>query len=349
MTTDSVGKLQGRTLLLRVNASQEIGTGHFMRCLALAQAWQDCAGVAFFATSEMPLILNSRLQNEKISIHKIDAVIGSEADAKQTADEARKIKADWVVVDGYMFSGEYYAALRCLGLRVLAIDDIAHQARYPVNAILNQNLSANKFAYKDKIDFSTDLLLGPKFSLQRREFRNVPRRDYRQPDETMRVLLTFGGADSENLTGLILANLIHTAKSPLRVTIAAGSLNPNISQIKETARTAPFPCEVHVDVDNMAEIMSWADVAITAAGSTIWELASMGVPSLIAATEQNQIAGLTALARVSYFRAMLAHELVSADIGQEIMRLLSSTMVKPNIEFDACGAIRVAEYLQSYN
>ena len=333
-------------LLIRADADSRIGIGHVMRCLALAQAWQDSGGKAVLVAAELPEGLEERLRHEGIQLARITAPVGGPEDAAATLAVARHHKAAWVVVDGYAFSAHYFDALREAGPRVVAVDDMGHLERYPVDVLLNQNLSATPALYDGRIGVSTTLLLGPRFSLLRREFRQIPQRPQSGPHEPRRVLVTFGGADHENLTGDVLRNLQRTVRRDLHVIVLAGSANPHIPLLREIAAGTPFLCEVRVDVPDVAELMAWADAAITAAGSTVWELASLGVPALIGAIETNQLMGLSALVEIPFFRAMEAKELLSTDLGEQLDRLWDESANRHEIGFDAFGATRVVDILR---
>ena len=333
-------------LLIRADADSRIGVGHVMRCLALAQAWQDSGGEAVFVAAEIPGGLDGRLRQEEIELVRITVPVGGPEDAAATLAVACDQKAAWVVVDGYRFSAQYFDALRQAGVRGLAIDDMGHLERYPVNALLNQNLSATPAVYHGRAGSSTTLLLGPRFSLLRREFRRIPPRPQPGLHEPRRVLVTFGGADHENLTGDVLGNLQRTVRRDLHVIVLAGAANPHVPQLRELAAGMRFSCEVRVDVSNVAELMAWADAAITAGGSTVWELASLGVPALIGAVERNQLMGISALSEVPFFHATPAGELLSSDIGDRLERLWDKQESRSGSGFDALGASRVVDFLR---
>src|SRR5208337_116367 len=109
-------------LVVRADATVTSGTGHVMRCLALAQAWQDAGGQAIFAMAEGTLAVAERLRNESFEVERPGVQVGSAADAEKTSQLALQRGATWVVVDGYKFNAEYHASLKSHGLKVLLID-----------------------------------------------------------------------------------------------------------------------------------------------------------------------------------------------------------------------------------
>lgn len=334
-------------LLLRADASATIGTGHIMRCLALAQAWQDAGGQAVFACAEMPDTLVARLEREQVPVRCLDVAVAGEADIAATVALAHQLGASWLVVDGYRFTPVFLDAVRSGGPRVLAVDDMAHLERYPVDLVLNQNLSARRETYHGKLARDTELLLGPRYSLLRREFRSTVA-GTRAPlnGRARRVLLTFGGSDPENHTGTILQRLT-TRAGGCEVCVLAGAANTHVPALRERAARSPFPCEVRVNVENVAEIMAWADVAITAGGSTVWELAAMRLPALIGAISEDQRVIGPALRRIGSFRAWTIEGLLERDLNVEMERLLAAPSDFGGL--DALGATRVVEQLTHHH
>lgn len=332
------------TLVIRADASAGMGTGHVMRCLALAQAWQDAGGRAVFVCAQLPAPLAGRLKREKCTIVRLSAARGSPADAEATLRVARAQGAAWTIVDGYDFNPGYYRLLRGADLHVLAVDDMAHLERYPVDVLLNQNLSAHAGLYAGKVEAYTRLLLGPRCSLLRREFRTAPLPATRAAGAPLRVLVSFGGGDAENFTGQILQKLATADSRRWEVVALAGGANPHVAALRRFAAKAPFACEVRVNEENVAQLMAGATVAISAAGSTVWELAAMRLPALIGAHEDNQLAGLAALRAVPFFRVWTVAELLQRDLALELSTLAAAPV--PISGFDALGAERVVAALR---
>ncbi|NJM05046.1 UDP-2,4-diacetamido-2,4,6-trideoxy-beta-L-altropyranose hydrolase [Candidatus Gracilibacteria bacterium] len=265
------------TLLIRADASPQIGTGHVMRCLALAQAWQEQGGKVVFASVLISPGLAERLRTEGIELHSIAQVPGSAADAHETTALAQELRAPWLVVDNYHFDDNYQQLLKQRGLRLLAIDDYGHATHYHADMVLNQNIYASVDLYP-QCNPNTKLLLGCDYALLRREF--WPWRDWQRPiaATARRVLVTLGGADPHNTTARVVQALDLIAAVDLEVVVLIGASNPYLSAIEATVRASRHQIVVRQNVSDMPELMAWADVAITAAGSTCWELLAMGYP-----------------------------------------------------------------------
>jgi UDP-2,4-diacetamido-2,4,6-trideoxy-beta-L-altropyranose hydrolase len=269
-------------LVIRADASVEIGTGHIMRCLALAQAWQERGGAAtFIAHERLPAPLAARLQNEGMALSPLTAQPGSPADAETVIALARAGEAAAVVVDGYHFGGDYQRWLKAAGLRVLFVDDNGHAEDYSADWVLNQNVHAHAGFYTRREAYSV-LLLGTPYTLLRREFRQW-QMERETPSEARRVLVTIGGSDPKNVTEIVIEAL---RGEPYEVVVVVGGGHPNRARLEGAA--ARTSIEVRHDVRDMPALMAWADLAVTACGTTTWELALMQLPSVAIVTADNQ-------------------------------------------------------------
>jgi UDP-2,4-diacetamido-2,4,6-trideoxy-beta-L-altropyranose hydrolase len=278
---------QNRSLLIRCDASVAIGTGHAMRCLALAQAWQDAGGDAVFALAEATPAIEQRLQRERVRVVRLKAKAGSEDDSHETVALGRDLQAAWVVVDGYGFGAGYQAALKRAGLKVLFIDDNRHAAHYTADAVLNQNAHAKESLYASR-EASTRLLLGPSFAMLRREFKSWRAWKREIPAIGRNVLVTMGGSDPDNFTKKAVEGLGAVSGRNLRIRILVGGSNPHAGSLEELAAIRENSVDLVKDATDMPEQMSWADVAVAGAGSICLEMCLMGLPALLIDLAENQ-------------------------------------------------------------
>lgn len=274
-------------LIIRADASTRMGTGHVMRCLALAQAWQEAGGAAMLAAATLPAALCDRLDAEAVEARLIDAEPGSAADAEQTTALAHAHGATWIVVDGYQFGAEYQQTLKDAGLRVLFIDDYGHARGYCADLVLNQNSYADEGLYTNRAP-DTKLLLGSRYVLLRREF--WPWRGWRREIAPVarKVLVTLGGADPDNVTLKVLQALNGVELAELEVVLIVGGGNPHAASLEAEAQHSRHTVRLERNVTNMPELMAWADLAISASGSTCYELAFMGLPTCMIVLAENQ-------------------------------------------------------------
>jgi UDP-2,4-diacetamido-2,4,6-trideoxy-beta-L-altropyranose hydrolase len=283
------------TLLIRCDASVTMGTGHAMRCLALAQAWQDAGGKVTFAMAAATPSIEARLRIEGVKVVRLAVSSGSAQDSAQTCGLAHQEKAAWVVVDGYQFGSAYQTALRTPGLKVLFVDDHGDSSQYPADLVLNQNLHAGEGLYHGRAAH-TRLLLGPRYILLRREFAFWRKRTFGIASRARRILVTMGGSDPDNVTEQILKILL--TEPDLELTVVVGGSNPHLANIEHLVEGANRPIRLLKDVSDMPALMVWADLVVSGAGTTSWEICMMGLPAALCVLAPNQKGIAADLARL---------------------------------------------------
>jgi UDP-2,4-diacetamido-2,4,6-trideoxy-beta-L-altropyranose hydrolase len=276
-----------KNLVIRADASIQIGTGHIMRCLALAQAWQEKGGQAIFVLANKSPALEARLGLEGMKVVYLLVEAGSSEDAKQTADFAHQFEAEWVVVDGYHFGSEYQKAIKNFGVSLLFVDDYGHAGHYYADLVLNQNISAHEDLYQSRETY-TQLLIGTQYVLLRREFWQW--RDWQREINPIarNLLVTLGGSDPDNVTLKVIQALSQVNVDDFEVIVIVGGSNPHYEELQAEVAASKLSISLQQNVNNMTELMAWADMAIAAGGSTNWELAFMGLPSLVITVAENQ-------------------------------------------------------------
>jgi UDP-2,4-diacetamido-2,4,6-trideoxy-beta-L-altropyranose hydrolase len=283
-----MSSLVGQKLLIRADAKQQMGTGHVMRCLALAQAWQDAGGCATFVMTSKAPKLEARLKLEGMELVFFQMEAGSKGDAYRTVQLARWIGADWLVVDGYQFDTNYQRIIKEADLHLMVIDDNGHASHYWADVVLNQNLHASEGLYINR-ESDTRLLLGTKYVMLRREFSKWRGLKRAVPETAYRTLITLGGCDSENVTSELVKALLHRPIDDLEVAVVSGSSNPHYHALKAVVCKSPLAIRVMQNVTDMPELMAWSDMVVSAGGSTCWESAFMGLPAILIVNAENQV------------------------------------------------------------
>lgn len=312
--------------IFRVDANTEIGYGHLMRCVAMAQELHSLKIEVSFLVSKPSENIRKRLEEDAFTCIPVKAVPGSSEDALETAGYAASVKASWIGIDGYQFNGKYQKYLKDKGFSLFFIDDYGHCEHYFADIILNQNISATEDYYKSREDY-TELLMGTDYVLLREEFKAYRKFRRKIFGRAEKILITIGGSDPYNVTLKALEGIEKTGLKNLEVKVITGGANPNIAAIENFAckSGAGLKIEILKDIKNMSEIMAWADIAVSGGGSTCWELALLGLPALVTAWADNQRPIADALGKKEIAVNLGWHEKITADnIAGELEKLILS-------------------------
>ncbi len=269
--------IDGRTLAIRADGDNTIGTGHLMRCLALADAWQRAGGIARLHCAAIPDAIRDRYRGMGV---RVDI-----RPAWSAADVATG--ADVVLLDGQHLPDTELSALSGTRVPLVVIDDHGWRPRYPCALVLNQNAYAEPGLYAGKT--TAELCLGPRWCLLRREFADPAPRVV--SDRVERVLILMGGADPTGRSALALDATERAARAlpgDIEAVLVVGAANPALDALTRHAAGLRIRAAVHHDVRNLVPLMASADLAISAAGSTIWELAALGTPMILGAQNEGE-------------------------------------------------------------
>lgn len=261
--------------------------GHVMRTLAIAQHWKRTRGDVHFLMSESTDYFSQILDKNDLDWKKIHSSRGTEQDLDETVGVIEGNPVSAVVLDGYQFDRNYQARLRKMDPYCLLIDDLGDNDYYCPNGILNQNLYAEHSLYDGKTPGDTDFFLGADFVLLREEFFQQERPTPLEVSPPT-ILLTLGGSERRNAILFVLESLVSLTNGfDFSVEIVVNSSNSSLNEIYNVMEN--FEGTVHVNPDNVPEIMANASLAITGGGTTVWELIYFGVPVLCTILATNQV------------------------------------------------------------
>ncbi len=289
-------------IAFRADASAEIGTGHFMRCLTLADELKKQGAYILFISRNLPLYLSEMLSKKGVGYiplttdstqkstdelaHSSWLGTSQAQDAQATLQTLADKSWDWIIVDHYALDKRWESAVRGSCKKLMVIDDIADR-QHDCDVLLDQNYYADmQTRYLNKVPEHCQLLLGPRFALLRDEFRSMREKVKVRTGEVEKILVFFGGVDSGNYTSLAIQALAEL-NSKQQVDVVIGVQHPNREQIQQACINHGFIC--HVQTMRMAELMAEADLAIGAGGSASWERCCLGLPALLVAVSKNQI------------------------------------------------------------
>lgn len=351
MVAGPAGEMSNLRIAFRADASLQIGTGHVMRCLTLADALREKGGqCTFVCRSHVGHLLDLVAQrgHKALSLSEPQENFNAPADPVHAAwlgtnwaDDAEQTKlalagqmVDWLVVDHYALDARWEQALRPQAKHIMTIDDLADRP-HACDLLLDQNLGRSAQDYGGLLKGNPTTLIGPLYALLRPEFaalrsQSLARRQ--SNPQLRRLLITMGGVDKDNATGQVLAALQScNLPADLRVTVVMGPYAPWLSQVQAQATQMPRQTEVLVAVNNMAQLMAESDLAIGAAGGTAWECCSLGLPSLVLVLAKNQLPGAVALQKAGAAVAMESQQqitvfmepLQAAKFAKEVLTKLS--------------------------
>lgn len=344
-----------RRFAFRADSSGTIGSGHIVRCATLAGVLRDRGADIIFVCRELPEHLAVWLQSLGFYVAHIKSSqepICEESDAKLTRDALEELApVDCLVVDHYGLGMEWEQALRSLAKNVLVIDDFDHRS-HDCDFLLNQNYrTSNRSSPKTRQKNSPELLLGPKFALVRPEFSALRTNRRHRSGAVKRILVCFGGGDPKNFSEAVLSALAATDAPLEHIDIVVGYASPHIDDLVRRYRDNAH-IEFHSHVDNMAELLDSADLAIGAGGTMTWERACLGVPSIVFGIVDNQHGALAALIEDGFLvgvpemthpDASLIASCLQSTIGNAPMLRGLSRRIETLV--DGRGAQRVADVL----
>ena len=297
-------------VVIRADANSKIGMGHVMRCLSVADALLKRGEEVLFVTADdtpVPLltkkgvpyrVLHTDYADMEAELPKLWNALSELPQGPGEPEAALPQRNTFILVDSYYVTEKYLAALK-KRITTIYMDDI-YAFSYPVDMLINYNIYGEEMGYeKDAAFADTKLLLGTKYVPLREEFSAgagyvQSRKELSlgaanvTPAEEGGILITTGGSDSFNLAGqLLMEAMKYDALKEKEYHVVSGSLNPHIGELQALAQKHEN-IHIHCNVTNMAELMAESEVALSAGGSTLYELCAMGVPVIAFSFAENQ-------------------------------------------------------------
>lgn len=300
----------------RVDSSLQMGTGHMMRCLVLAEALHaKGAGVAFISR-ELPGNVNAEVTRSGFRLSVLPAAsatnpqtclenggtqhshwlpVSWSKDAVETSKVLNELAPDWLVVDHYALDSRWERMVSEQVRHVMAIDDLADRT-HECEVLLDQNLHVDLERRYDRLVPNTCVrFLGPECALLRPDFRRL-RPSIKPREELNRLLVMMGGVDPDDITSKALEAIALFGENGMTTDVVVGAANPHRDRIYDLCQGSSklnFFC----GISNVAELMARADLAIGAGGITAWERCCLGLPTVAISVAYNQIEQLESLAQ----------------------------------------------------
>jgi UDP-2,4-diacetamido-2,4,6-trideoxy-beta-L-altropyranose hydrolase len=299
-------------IAFRVDASTQIGTGHFMRCLTLADALCQRGATVHFIARHLPQYLEAMLADRDMACTRIGSAgdpaasgglahavwLGTtqEVDAAQSRNALGDMPWNWLIVDHYALDLTWERAIRPRVQKIAAIDDIADRI-HDCDLLIDQNFHEDATArYRELVPAHCRLLLGPGYAMLRSEFSRLRQKTKLRCGGVNRILVFFGGVDAANMTSFAIQALALVKLDGMEVDVVVGAHHPCLSELRTLCGELGYRC--YVQTDKMADMMLGADLAIGAAGSASWERCCLGLPALLFSLADNQIGIAQAIERL---------------------------------------------------
>ena len=287
-------------IVFRVDGNSVIGSGHVMRCLSLAERLNEYDGHVVF-------VLSDDTFQKTISDRGFETVLLGINYQELPSDYTflkfiNNKKPAFVIVDSYFVNNGFFSKVRKLS-RLVYIDDLG-AFPYDVDILVNYNAYSSHLNYDDlyaKCSDVPDFILGPSYAPLRKQFSNQG--DLNVKEKCSNILISTGGADPTHLSLELIKFIIKNSLDNFIFHFVIGSASKDLKEIQKKAVTCSF-IQIHSNVKDMSLLMRDCDIAVTAAGSTMYELCACGVPSITYVLADNQILGADAFRKLGLMRVI---------------------------------------------
>ncbi|SFP76410.1 UDP-2,4-diacetamido-2,4,6-trideoxy-beta-L-altropyranose hydrolase [Geopseudomonas sagittaria] len=367
-------------IAFRADASLQIGTGHVMRCLTLADALKAKGAECWFICREHPGNLIDFIRSKGYTTHALPLRVPAEANAsaKVTAASAPEpahahwlgaspqqdvvecarilddLQPDWLIVDHYALDAHWEAALKPYYRKLMVIDDLADRP-HQCDLLLDQTFGRDAEDYRSQVPVGCTLLCGSQYALLRPEFSAMrPYSLQRRQDPSLKhLLITMGGVDKDNATGQVLQAL-RSSELPAncRITVVMGAAAPWLAEVRQLAEQMPWSTTVRVGVSDMARLMADSDLAIGAAGATSWERCCLGLPAVMVVLAENQRQVAQGLEQAGAVKVIQSPQLILECLPVLLAPLISSSVQRAAMSqtaaliADGSGVTTVIQHLE---
>jgi len=336
-------------IVFRVDATQKTGIGHIMRCLALSEELTRRGHTCIILTKINNRDLLKRIKTFHVDIQRIDTNTSLKKDLEILLKFSKVNKIDWIVTDHYGIDTSYLNELKKQGFHVLSVDDISLM-HYPSDIVINQNIDAEHLTFS--VEPYTILLRGPAYAILRDEI--LVREKKKQCDSVKKILVTLGGSNPDNYLLKILQSL-DIAEKKVDVLAIVGPFNLYISQLKSYVKQSRANISLIISPKKMVDFYLESDLAVSAGGSSCYELAYFGIPNIIITIADNQFG----VAREFHRQQLgvylgMEHEVKSEAINDTIKELIENHSLRKKMSkrgrnlIDGNGKKHIVDCMEKY-
>ncbi len=349
-------------IAFRTDASLTIGNGHVMRCVSLAQVLRAQGAQCIFICSQASGSLNGYLQALNFELIQLESehldtrksaeslMPNWQDDARATVQALAHSHVDWLIVDHYGLEQQWESLVSVHVPRLMVIDDLANRQHH-CHLLLDANPGRLAEDYAGLIPEACRILTGPQYALIREEIRSARTSPpvQKNTETTLKLLVTLGGVDKDNITSKVLATLNDfESEVALNIQVVAGPFAPWIDTVITTSRAMRWPTRVAQNPSHFVEWMCTHDVAIGAAGTSALERCYLGLPSINFVLAPNQKTAAHALTEVHAAGLLELNQDWEKSLHQQLHKLLKPDLRQAMQEActrvtDGRGADRVTQ------
>lgn len=266
-------------IAIRADGSSTIGMGHIIRCITLANEFKTRNIEVLFITKKNEIVNKLLYENNIKTVNIVTKNLYKEVKEVKEILVNNQIKS--IIVDSYYLNEDYLLQLHNSCKLLISIDD-NNLYKYPSDIIINGNIYATEMIYYKK-DISVKLLLGSKYIILREEFRkSYP---IKIKDKVENVLITMGGSDINSFTPIVINSI---KDIDVNINVIIGNGFKCTEEIQKACKDSSNTNLIY-NPTNMADVMKENDIAISASGTTAYELGVLGIPTILIPQAENQI------------------------------------------------------------
>ena len=274
-----------KNLFIRVDASPEIGIGHIMRCLTLAQELKNNFDKIIFLTQKNSSDFIETIMKNEFEVIFISA--NNDSDIIKNIVTTNSVNKNFLLIDHYNVDSNFESSLKNTFEKIFVIDDLANR-KHDCDLLIDQNYYRDlNQRYEKLIQNDTIVLLGPKYAIIRPEFRTINKKAIKKNSQIKKILISFGGSDPTNECKKSLDALCSIENNQFEIVAIVGIYNNKFEQLKKLYEKYSN-IKIYRHVNDLSLLMLNSDLFIGAGGTTTWERFYMGLPSIVTIISDDQ-------------------------------------------------------------
>ena len=336
-----------KNLFIRVDASPEIGIGHIMRCLTLAQELKNNFDKIIFLTRKDSGDFTETIMKNEFEVIFIPT--NNDSDIIKNLITTYSENKNFLLIDHYDVDSNFESSLKNIFEKIFVIDDLANR-KHDCDLLIDQNYYRDlNHRYKKLIQNDTITLLGSKYAIIRPEFRNINKKTIKKNSQIKKILVSFGGSDPTNECKKALDALCSIENNQFEIVAIVGIYNNKFERLKKLYEKYSN-IKIYRHVNDLSQLMLNSDLFIGAGGTTTWERFYMGLPSIVIVISDDQKESIEFLSDMGHIINLgLAKNVTSKTYVQTLQKLNSDLIYNMSLNnqklVDGNGSNRIKKQI----